>query len=279
MKTDKIKVAITGSTGLIGSRIIELLKKKFIFIPLLEQEFNIIDQNQVCKRLKNTDFDIFLHLAAYTNVDGADIEKKRAFQINVQGTKNVFEAVDQKKKKFIYISTDFVFDGLNPPYFEDSRPNPLSYYGQTKYQGEQIVQKKGMIIRLSYPYRAFFAPKKDFVRGIISCLRQGKKLAMVEDSLITPTFIDDITHAIGYLLNNYSPDIFHIVGADSLSPYGAGKLIAKIFHLDESLIQPTTYQDYFKNKAKRPRYSEIKSKKNNFYKMKTFEEGLTKIKN
>lgn len=274
-----LKVAITGSTGLIGSRIIELLQNDFEFIPLTEGEIDITKKDSVWNALEDLDFDILFHLAAYTNVDGAENEKEKAWAVNVSGTKNIFEVVTQRKKKMIYVSTDFVFDGKNRPYYEESIPNPISYYAKTKYEGEKIVKKQAMIVRFSYPYRKIFEPKKDFVRSIKSQLKQEKSLVMVTDSSITPTFIDDITFAMKYLFKNFSPEIYHIVGADSLSPFEAGKIIAKTFRLDESLIQPTTYEEYFKHKAKRPQWSKIKSKKNNFYKMKTFEEGLKMIKN
>jgi dTDP-4-dehydrorhamnose reductase len=279
-----LKIAVTGSTGLIGSRIIELLNKDFQFIPLLQKKVNITNRQQTDETISNIDFDILLHLAAYTDVDGTEKNKEAAYRINVEGTRNIFEAVNAKKKKFIYISTDFVFDGKQEkaPFYEDSIPNPISYYGQTKYEGEKIVNSsaggRAMIVRFSYPYRANFEQKKDFVRNIKSQLEQGKSLQMVTDSTITPTFIDDIAFVLKYLFNNYSPEIYHVVGGDSLSPYDAGKLIAKTFNLNQSLIQPTTYEVYFKDRAKRPQYSEIKSKKNNFYKMKTFEEGLNEIR-
>lgn len=273
-----IKIALTGSTGLVGSRIVELLADKFDFIPITEEQMDITDKDRVWQILKTVDFDLFLHLAAYTNVDEAQTQKILAHEINVEGTKNVFDVVYNLKKKFIYISTDFVFDGNKHPYFENSQPSPISYYGQTKYEGEKIVKEAAMIVRLSYPYRAHFPLKRDFVKNVRYLLEQKKVLNMVTDSLITPTFIDDIALALKYLFNNYSTEIFHLVGADSLSPYESGKLVAKVFNLDDSLIQPTTYQEYFKNKAKRPKYSVIRSKKNNFHRMKTFEEGLKEIK-
>lgn len=282
-----LKIALSGSTGLIGTRIVELLANEFNFIPLLQSKVDIANKDQVYQAINEMDFDIFLHLAAYTNVDGAEKEKETAHKVNVEGTKNVFDAVTEKGKKFIYISTDFVFDGIKPPYDEDSQPNPLSYYAQTKYQGEQIVNPlrqptdggRAMIVRLSYPYRAKFEPKKDLVRGIISLLESKKELRMVTDSSITPTFIDDIVFGLKYCLLNFSPGIIHLVGANSMSPYEAGKQIAKSFNLDESLILPTTYAEYFNQKAKRPQYSEIKTKNNTFYKMKTLEEGLLAMKN
>ena len=273
-----LKIAITGSTGLIGSRITELLKTDFEFIELVWPEFDLRKKDQIWKALKELNFDLLLHLAAYTNVDSAENEKSLAFEINVAGTKNVFDAVYQKKKKLIYISTDFVFDGKNPPFYEDSIPHPLSYYAQTKFEAEKIVKNRAMIVRFSYPYRAKYEIKPDFVKKIKLSLEKKTTLPLISNSLITPTFIDDIALSMKHLFNNYSAEIFHIVGADSISPYQAGKLIAKMFDLDQQLISQTSFQEYLSKKAPRPQYSEIKSKKNNFYRMKTFEEGMAIIK-
>jgi len=274
-----IKIALTGASGLVGSRIVELLNKDFAFISLSQTEMDITDKDSVWGKIKNTDFDLLLHLAGYTNVDGAENEKEMSLKINRDGTKNVFDAVHQKGKKFIYISTDFVFDGKNPPYYEDSAPHPISYYGLTKYEGEKILGNDAIIVRISYPYRKMYEPKKDFVCTIRTLLEQNKPLTMVADSLITPTLIDDIAYALKYLFMNFSRGVFHINGANSLSPYDAGKLIAKTYGLDQTLITPTTYENYFQGKAFRSQYSDMKSKKNNFYKMRSFEEGLQFILN
>ena len=151
-----LRIALTGADGLVGSRIVELLNRDFEFIPLPQAKMDITNSTQVNDILNNIDFDIFLHLAAYTNVAGAETNKELCFKVNVEGTKNVFNAVLFKGKKFIYISTDFVFDGKNPPYFEDSTTNPQGVYADSKYQGELVVKNKAMIVRISYPYRANF---------------------------------------------------------------------------------------------------------------------------
>lgn len=266
-----LKIALTGSTGLVGSRIIQLLSNDFQFIPLSHKEFDIINKTQVSSVLSDLEYDIFLHLAAFTNVDGAETSKDIAYKINADGTKNIFDAVSLKNKKFIYISTDFVFDGKNPSYNEDSIPNPISVYGASKFEGEKIVKDKAMIVRISYPYRLDdFVGKKDFVKTIKDLLIQEKIIKMVTDSLITPTFTDDIAYGLKHLLNNYSPEIYHLVGAESLSPYDAGNRIARKYGLNEELIQPIEYDQYFSTKAKRPKYSKITSKKNNFRSMSTF---------
>lgn len=270
-----MKIAVTGATGLIGSRIIELLNNEFTFIPFSSADLDITNQEHVNEKLNSIEYDILLHLAAYTNVDKAEVEKDTAYNLNVNGTKHLFTVTKKRGKKFIYISTDFVFDGKNPPYYEDSEPNPIGYYGQTKYEGEQLIKGNAMIIRPSYPFRKEFEKKQDFVRTIRSLLEQGKELQMVTDSLITPTFIDDIALALKYLFNNFTPEIFHITGTRSLSPYDAGIAIAKAFKLDEKLIKPTTYQEYFKGKAKRPQYSEMKTKRNTFYTMSQFNDVLS----
>ena len=273
-----LKIALTGTDGLVGSRIVELLDQDFEFIPLPQTSMDITSKEQVNGALKNLNYDIFFHLAAYTNVPGAETNQDLAFKINRDGTKNVFETVCQKQKKFIYVSTDFVFNGINPPYFEDSQPNPTSVYAASKYEGEKIVKDQAMIVRIAYPYRAHFELKKDFFRIFKSYLENNKSLSMITDSLMTPTFIDDIAFSLKYLFNNFSPEIYHLVGSNSLSPFDAANLVAEIFKLNKSLIKKTTYEEYVKGKARLPQFADIKNKKNNFYSMKTFEEGLLEIK-
>jgi len=277
-----LKIALTGADGLVGSRIVELLKDDFEFIPLAQKSMDITDKEQVNSALKDLNYDIFFHLAAYTNVPEAEKEKDFAFKINRDGTKNVFEEVIQKQKKFVYVSTDFVFDGANPPYFEDSIPNPTSVYASSKYEGEKIVNPpaggQAMIVRIAYPYRANFELKKDFFRIFKFYLENNKPLSMITDSLMTPTFIDDIAYGLKYLFNNYSPEIYHLIGSDSLSPYDAAMIVAEKFNLNKSLIGKTTYEEYVKGKAALPKLADIRSKKNNFWKMKNFEEGLEEIK-
>ncbi len=273
-----MKVAITGTSGLVGSRLVELLKNDFEFFPLSQQQMDITNKKAVQTTLTNLDFDLLLHCAAYTNVDGAEHEKELAYKINVEGTRNVLEAVLKKQKKFIYLSTGFVFDGLTPPYYEDSKPHPLGYYAQTKYEGEKVVNSQGMIVRIDTPYRASYAARTDFVRTMMKLLKEGKELKMIADLRITPTFIDDLASALKYLTTHFSPEIFHIVGSDSMSPYTMVLQIADVFSLNKNLVKQTTYKEFLKDKAKRPKFLDMKSKKNNFAKMRTLAQGLQEVK-
>lgn len=300
-----MKILGTGLSGLVGSRVVELLKNKYEFEDLsLSSGVDITDQENVIKKVKNSKAPVLLHFAAKTGVDNCEKDKdedikilrdkdikrflglKTAWAINVLGTKNIVKACQLAKKKLIYISTDFVFDGEKSQEFngygEEDNPNPINWYGQTKYEGENIVRSSNLpwtIVRIAYPYRAYFT-KNDFVRTFVERLKEGEKLMMVTDHIMTPTFIDDIAKALDVLIAQGLRGIFHVVGDQFVTPYEASLLITRVFELDESQISKTTRADYFKNKAPRPFYLGLRNDKIEKLgvKMRTFEEGLEEIK-
>lgn len=284
-----MKILGTGLLGLVGSRIVELLRDKYEFDA---SDVDITNYDAIFEKINSSDASVVLHLAAKTNVDGCELdrplgEKGEAWKINVIGTKNIADACLQSNKKLIYISTDFVFDGekpLNQGYSEEDMPNPLNWYAQTKYEGEKVVQNLStpwIIARIAYPYRANFPLKKDFVRGLIERLKSKQNLKMVEDHIMTPTFIDDIAIALNSLIQKNQNGIFHIVGSRFVTPYEAALEIADIFGLDKSLIGKTTREEFFRGKARRGFCLAIKNAKiaGLDVKMRTFEEGLKEIKN
>lgn len=275
----KTVIAASGLDGLVGTKIASLLKDDFDFVDLNVKIMDITDKEQVKDVINSYDFDIFLHLAAFTNVDASEENKPLAKKINVDGTQNIFDAVvTGKNKKMIYFSTGFVFDGKNPPFYENSKPNPISYYGQTKFEGEQIIKDKGMTIRIDYPYGGHVSYKKDILESIVNTLKEGKPLNGIVDQIFTPTHIDDIAYALKHLVNNFSPEIYHIVGADSISGYDIITTICDVFGISSEKVGKTTYDEFYKGKAPRPRNNTMKSVKNNFYTMKTFRQGLEFIK-
>jgi len=296
-----MKILGTGLDGLVGSRIVELLKDQYEFESSV---VDITDRNSIITRIRNSDASIVLHLAAKTDVDGCeedreidtkilrykDIErregewliKKTAWGVNVFGTQNIADACQLSKKKLIYISTDFVFDGVKKAYNESDTPNPINWYAKTKYEGEKIVQdlkSPWVIVRIAYPYRANFT-KLDFFRTILKRLREGKPVTAVTDHIFIPTFIDDIAFAIDALIKNNSQGIFHVIGNQSLTPYDAVVLIAKEFDLDTSQINQITRAEFFNNRAPRSFQLVLKNDKIGKLgvKMKTFEEGVREIK-
>lgn len=282
-----MKILGIGLKGLVGSRIVELLKDRYEFEY---SDADITDRDSIIDRIKSSNASVVLHLAAKTDVDGCEKDKELgengdAWKINVIGTKNVADACSQTNKKLIYISTDFVFDGENPSaggYTEEDIPNPVNWYAQTKYEGEKIVQKlqnPWIIVRIAYPYRASFT-KNDFFRAILQRLQNRQAVTAITDHIFSPTFIDDIANVIDALIKNGSKGLFHAVGSESLTPYDAAIKIAKVFSCDESLISKTRREEFFKDRAKRPFQLAIKNDRIEKLgiKMRTFEEGLLEIK-
>ena len=228
-----MKILGTGLSGLVGSRIVELLKGRYDFET---SDIDITDRQKIIDKIKSSDAPIVLHLAAKTNVDGCEKDRSAVWAVNVVGTQNIVDACQESKKRLIYISTDFVFDGeKTSEYIEEDTPNPINWYAKTKYEGEKIVQTLScpwIIARIAYPYRANFE-RNDFARAILKRLQDQKAVAGVTDHKFSPTFVDDITHALDALIKSESTGIFHVVGSQSLSPYDAGVAIAKTFSFDK----------------------------------------------
>ncbi len=297
-----MKILGTGLSGLVGSRFVELFDSVYDFSHInLGNGIDILDKKSVFDAISSSDAKIVIHMAAKTNVDGCELDKekdkkalesndfteivsgKTAWAVNVLGTNNIIEACKASNKKIIYVSTDFVFDGTKKSYSEDDVPNPLGWYAKTKYEGEKLVQNSGLdfiILRLAYPYRAFFE-RGDIVRGLIDKLSKGENLKMITDHIMKPTFIDDIANALDVLIQKNETGIFHAVGSQSLTPYDMSIKIANEFGLDESLISKTTRGEYFKGKAPRPFCLNLKNDKiaKLGIEMSSFDKGLKEIKN
>lgn len=284
----KTRILGTGLSGLVGSRVVELLKNKYSFENLsFDTGVDITDKIVIDKRISNSDAPFLIHMAAKTDVDGCEKDKLlekngAAWRVNVLGTENVASACARSGKTIIYISTDFVFDGTKTVYSEEDMPHPTNWYGQTKFEGEKIVQSTpySVIARIAYPYRAQFVNKIDFFRSILTKLKNKQKIKAVVDHIATPTFIDDIAYALDTLISKKASGIFHLVGDQFISPYEAALIIAETFECEKNLIEKTTRQDYFTGRAKRPFRLTLANDKiaKLGFKMKSFTQGLEEIK-
>lgn len=287
-----MKILGTGLTGLVGSRIVELLSQEFQFENISHSEgINITNNSQIQQKISSSNASIVLHMAAKTNVDACEEDETsnelgEAWFVNVVGTDNVVKACEKSEKKIIFISTDFVFDGKRKPpfaYSEEDKPHPINWYGETKYRGEEIVKSSSvpyLILRIASPYRAHLDKKKDFARAIFTQLQKGLIVEAVTDQIITPTFVDDIAFALRKLIEKDVTGIYHVVGSQYITPYEGAIHIAETFKLNKELIGKTTRAQYFKNKAPRPFNLALKNDKilGLGIQMKNFKEGLQEIK-
>jgi len=290
------KIIGTGLSGLVGSRIVELLKDKFEFVDFsLDSGVNLLDQQSLADAFeKNKDAIAVLHMAAFTDTNAAWEQKGDktgiCYQLNVEGTRSILNLTQKYNQFLIYISTDFVFDGTKTtPYLETDTPNPIEWYGETKYLGEKVITDSGYtnynISRITYPYRAEYDKKNDIIRKVLSKLQNNEPVKMFFDQICTYTFIDDIAESLGYFLENKTTGIYHLVGSSSHSPYEMCLEIAKAFNLNKDLISASSLEEYLKSQpvGSRPWQKTLitsNQKVTNLgLKFKTLSEGLEEIKN
>lgn len=286
-----MKILATGLTGLIGSRVNELLLPTYTFENVSRSTgVDITQAEQVRTAIISSDAQVVLHLAAYTNVKEAESqielgEKSDAWQINVKGTENVAKACEESGKKLIYLSTDLVFDGEHTPqggYTEEDKENPLNWYAKTKFEGElrvRSLQSPWVVLRPAYPYRAKYE-KNDFVRLFMQKLQNNEPLTVLTDRIITPTFIDDLALAIDMVIQKQATGIYHTVGSTALSIYDASLEIADFFGFDQNLISSTTRAAFLVGRPPEPFNSSLNNAriKNLGVQMRTFSQGLQAIK-
>jgi len=289
------KIIGTGLSGLVGSRIVELLKDKFEFVDFsLDSGVNLLDQQSLSQAFeKNKDAVAVLHMAAFTDTNTAWEQKGDksgiCYQLNVEGTRSILNLAKKYNQYLIYISTDFVFDGTKTtPYLETDTPNPIEWYGETKYLGEEVITDSGYtnynISRITYPYRAEYDKKIDIIRKVLTKLQNNEPVKMFSDQICTYTFIDDIAQALGYFLENKNTGIYHLVGSSSHSPYEMCLEIAKAFNLNKDLISASSLEEYLKSQpvGSRPWQKTLitsNQKVTNLgLKFKTLPEGLEEIK-
>ena len=256
-----IKIVGTGLSGLVGSRIVELLQKKYQFVDFsLDSGVDITKLPSLKKAFtQNLGCEAVIHLAAFTNVSEAAKQEGNknglCYKINVIGTQNIVNLCQEYDKYLIHFSTDFVFDGKKKTaYTEEDKPHPIEWYSRTKYLAEKIVcQSKNpwLIARIAFPFKAKPSPKKfepkiklDLVRTIIQKLKIGQEVKMFTDQIITPTFIDDIAKAIDIFIQKKPTGVYHLVGSNFITPYNLALKICKVFNFDKTKVKKTSLHEY-----------------------------------
>lgn len=281
-------ILATGLSGLVGTRIRDLLST-YVFTDLsLSTGVDITDKSQVEKAFQMSSASFVLHLAALADVDKCETEKELAYKVNVIGTRNIVEACKKYNKNLIHISTDFVFCNELSECFEDSERSSVNYYAETKIFAEDEVmkgldEKNWIILRLSHPYKLLVEnePKKSFFQRMYEVLETKKELKAIDDFYSRPTYIDDIAKVIDKLIKLNLHGIFNCVGGNLLTGKEEAGQICDVFGFSKDLIKPVNLESYFENRAKRPHRLNLnndKIKRETGIQMKTFKEGLEDIK-
>ncbi|HUN67037.1 MAG TPA: dTDP-4-dehydrorhamnose reductase [Bacteroidota bacterium] len=250
------KVLITGSNGLLGQKLVELLSHSAYYQTILTSRqgssvyrdesleyrtLNIADKAGVRKLIDETEPEIIVNTAAMTNVDQCETEREEAWRTNVVGVENLVHAAKLVGARIIQISTDYVFDGKDGPYDEFSRPNPICYYGRTKLAAENVLKTSGIphaIVRTMVLYGMGHGVKTNFALWLLKSLSEGKPVKVVEDQLGNPTLADDLAFALVKIVELGRTGTYHIAGPDIVSRYEFGKRLAAVFQLDGKLLTP-----------------------------------------
>lgn len=278
-----MRVLITGSSGRLGFKLVKYCTRYFEVIPthMNEKLYKDSIKLDICSKealqpIFKIRPDVVIHTAAMTNVDACEVDKEAAWLVNVEGTKNLAEAVEKLGSKLVFVSTDYVFDGKKGMYRETDKPNPINYYGKTKLEAEKIVErtcKDFIIVRSSVLYGSH-PSKLNFVSWLIQELKSGKNVNVVTDQFVSPTLTDNLAEMIIELVKREENGIFHAAGRERTSRFDLAMRVAEIFDLDKTLIKPIT-SDELSWKARRPKDSSLDvSKISKIIKPLNIEEGL-----
>lgn len=287
----KGRLLITGASGLLGSKLQKIAEGKFNLIllhntrPLSPNslELDITNQKEVTKLFNDLKPEIVIHTASETNVDKCELQKEHAWKTNVEGTCNIARACKEIDAKLAYISTDYVFDGEKGNYKEEDKPNPISYYGITKLEGEnQVIQNCNdhVILRTSVIY-GWHQWKQNFATWVINQLRQNKEITVVDDHYNTPTLADNLAEVTIEALQSDLHGLYHASGIEKISRYDFAIQIAGTFRLNPNLVKPIKMSQLTAWVAKRPRNSSLnmdKIQKHLKTKPLNITDGLNKMK-
>lgn len=252
-------ILVTGAGGQLGQCFRQEAENvtdlKFIFKT--SSELSITSKEQLDAFFsENTTIDYIINCAAYTNVDKAETEPKKAYEINVNGIKNLAEVCLKHNITLIHFSTDYVFDGTkNMPYTEDDEPNPINQYGKTKLEGDEAIMKllkKYFIFRVSWLYSEFGS---NFYKTIQRLAKEKDEISVVNDQLGCPTRGEDVAKAVVELIKNKNTNygLYNFCGNKVMSWYDFAKAIVKEHKLSVKITKTTSLA--FKTLAKRPMYS------------------------
>jgi dTDP-4-dehydrorhamnose reductase len=294
-----MKILITGANGLLGQHLVKLLldttahdiiatskgEPRFILQDsrLHYYTLDIRDAMEINMLFEKLQPDTIVHCAALTQADECELNPIKAWEINVTATRFIADAAKKINAFLIFISTDFVFDGINGPYKETDTVNPVSYYGSTKVAAEKAVAESGLQyanVRTCLLYgNILFGTRSNVVSWVKENLEQGKKIKVVTDQWRTPTYVEDLAKGILLIAEKKATGLFHISGADFLTPYDMAMATTAYLQLDKLLIEKTD-ASAFTQAAKRPARTGFiidKAKLQLGYAPLSFKEGLKKM--
>jgi dTDP-4-dehydrorhamnose reductase len=261
---------VTGANGLLGQKLIELLRQEkwvevvatargdnrlpvddgYTYLPM-----DITDETAIESVFSVVRPDTVIHTAAMTNVDQCEAEKEDCWKQNVTAVEYLVKACQTHGSFLLHVSTDFIFDGKEGPYTEEGEPNPISFYGWSKYAAEKVVQSSDLrwaIARTVLVYGiAHDMSRTNIVLWVKKSLEERKEINVVDDQWRSPTLAEDLAIGCVRIAEQEAEGIYNISGKDFLTPYEMAIATADYFDLDKSLIRKAD-SSTFRQPARRP---------------------------
>ncbi|MCK6556443.1 NAD(P)-dependent oxidoreductase [Candidatus Binatia bacterium] len=196
---------------------------------------------------------LVVHPAAQPHVDWCEEHTEESYAVNVAGTRNVAAAARAAGARYVFFSTDYVFNGHDGPYREDSTPDPINVYGRHKLAAEQAIAATlddHLIVRVCGVY-GFERAAKNFVMALLGRSRRGETMYVPLDQWGTPTYVEDLAAAVRELATAEHRGVWNVVGAEFLDRVSFARLVCAVFDLDPGFLQPRTTAE-LGQKAPRP---------------------------
>lgn len=246
IKSDKI--GVIGHKGRLGRTLID----KYGVLPI---ECDITSQESIATALGRDTWDVIINCAAFTDVDGAEKERIKAYSVNTYGPKNLATLFDGR---IVHLSSDYIFNGENGPYDEDAIAYPLSAYGFSKYMGEvglRPYEDRVLIVRTTVLYDN--GPQPNFILSVLGQLQQKKPVKVPKSIVGNPTHVEHLAEGIMYCIGKEYTGIINIVGTTLLSRYATAVETARFFDLGMNQI----YDSPAWGEARRPEKCGLKINK------------------
>ena len=264
------KIVITGSNGLLGQTLVNLLMKapenysvfglskgdnRMNRNDFLYYDIDITNYSQLEECITYIQPSFIINTAAMTNVDTCELKPEECNNLNIEAVKYLTQICTKLNIHFIQISTDFIFDGSKGIYKETDLPNPLSIYGHSKLKAENIVKNSGVnfsILRTILVYgKGVNLKRNNIVLWVKDMLENNKENTIVDDQYRMPTYVEDLAMACKLIVDKNISGVYHISSNELLSVFEIANQIADVFGLNKKLIKPISSKT-LNQKAIRP---------------------------
>ena len=254
-----MKILITGSNGMLGHDLTEVLKDNHELILTTSKTLDITNKDQVFEVICDAEPDVVINSAAYTDVDGCEENQDLAYSVNGEGVKNLALACKEVDCALVHISTDYIFNGKNDrPWVEDDELGPISVYGKSKLKGEEAILEtldKYFIVRTAWLYGI---NGKNFPKTMLELAKNHSEITVVYDEVGTPTYTPDLAYGISELIETDYYGIYHLTNSGNCSWCEFARYIFEVADKDVKVVPVTASE--FARPAPRPSYSVLENK-------------------